>query len=214
MISLEQLQQLKELVHAAVGRIQALERENAELQTQLNRYENDLSGLSEAKEALKEAQQLVESEVGELLHELQDLGLEAVPRPVVQVPDDAVSELSTAQANESGETVQSVQASKGESAQRAEVPVEKLAPLTRGSSQSLGRHENEDSKHEARTIGSAVSEKGPPETDTGKDDLSHSLDLSLGIGGDSLLVLEENLSALASQEVMSSTAEDDDLDIF
>lgn len=73
MVSLEQLRQLREMVHGAVSRLRMLEEENAALRAQLEKYEGDLEGLNREKEELSKTQSLMGAELGQILEELQNI---------------------------------------------------------------------------------------------------------------------------------------------
>ena len=75
MISLEQLQKLRELVQGAIESVRVLEQEKSLLQEKLRQYKEELDGLLLEKKAWEKVQQLVGSEVSELLAKLQSLDL-------------------------------------------------------------------------------------------------------------------------------------------
>lgn len=75
MISLEQLQKLRELVQGAIESVRVLEQEKNLLQEKLRQYKEELDGLLLEKKAWEKVQQLVGSEVSELLAKLQSLDM-------------------------------------------------------------------------------------------------------------------------------------------
>ena len=75
MISLEQLQKLRELVQGAIESVRVLEQEKNLLQEKLRQYKEELDDLLLEKKAWEKVQQLVGSEVSELLAKLQSLDM-------------------------------------------------------------------------------------------------------------------------------------------
>ena len=75
MISLEQLQKLRELVQGAIESVRVLEQEKDLLQEKLQQYKEERDGLLLEKKTWEKVQQLVGSEVSELLAKLQNLDM-------------------------------------------------------------------------------------------------------------------------------------------
>ncbi|WGK68439.1 cell division protein ZapB [Candidatus Haliotispira prima] len=225
MISLKQLQQLRELVHRAVERLRLLEQENAQMRQMLLQYKGNLDGLSQENQALEKNRQLVESEVSGLLDELQSLHLND-PDPGENTASDNVDSTDAASETKAGELPQ---VSPDESLQFVEQR-QSVDP------KHISEHDYEQFLRQSgqlNGVSETVTQEEPPikmpanqqppnysvpaepvssdSTGTEQEELSHSLDVSLGMGGDSLLALEENLSSPVSGE---DPTEDNDLEIF
>ncbi len=265
MISLEQLQQLREMVHTTVSRMRVLERENAELRQKLLQYEGDLDGLSQENRDLEKNQQLIETEVNELLDELQDLQSEETAAEIdsftsqasvvadasIELEDNAVKKLEIPKVSpidslkfmERRGNVDPKHVSENDfenslkrkptaqSMPEATAAISAAAPdlaavqsktsqskilnqslghaLSEGlqqsavSAQELTEKDEIDSNIHHRSMTEVAEELNDTSaslsgeiTELEREKLSHSLDISLGLSGDSLLALEENLSAL------------------
>ena len=296
MISLEQLQQLREMVHTTVSRMRVLELENADLRQKLLQYEGDIDGLSQENRDLEKNQQLIETEVNELLDELQDLQsgetaadidsftsqASIVADAATELEDNTVKRLEIPKvspidslkfiercdnvdpkhvsennfedslerkprAQSTPEVTVAISAAAPDSAtaqsetSQSQIFNQSLGyafseglPYSTASAQELTEKDVIDSDIHHRSMTEAVEELTETSASLSgevreleRDKLSHSLDISLGLSGDSLLALEENLSALNdAQENRAHSAPnegalgfpetefDDDVEIF
>ena len=88
MISLEQLQKLRELVQGAIESVRVLEQEKDLLQEKLQQYKEERDALLLEKKTWEKVQQLVGSEVSELLAKLQSLDM-----PINRIEQDTTIDI-------------------------------------------------------------------------------------------------------------------------
>lgn len=73
MVSIEQIRKLEQRVHAAVSRIQSLDRDNLTLRSQLAEYEQRLGELQKLVDAFKSDQAEIEAGIVSVLRHLDQL---------------------------------------------------------------------------------------------------------------------------------------------
>ena len=190
MISLEQLQQIRDLVRAMIARMQSLEQENAALSRKLSKYEGDIDDLSQENRTLEKHQQVVEVEFSRLLNELQDIQLEqGEPFPeLTEPPKQNFNEMDSESETISNEVTPST------------FPQSQLSQLSQ-----LAIAAPVEQVIEAASPAKEFAITGNLEKE------SHSLDISLGIDGDSLLMQKESAPAQEIQENIESSVPPDSI---
>ena len=202
-----QLSQLRELVHNTVARVHALEQENAQLRQKLLQYEVNLDEVSQENRNLEKSQQLVKTEVGELLSELQGLELEESAalqakqthiEPIQTEPTLAFPQVGEmAQAERDAETQEIVSPEQSQDTQ--------ALGQTFGTAQAEGPGGTTSESTPTKTTEKPLSGEAQvlaTETDALEIEISRFFDADLG---DSLLA--KDLSTLASQEYSDDNSE-------